>query len=147
VITQLAWTADRNMLVDLMRAAKTINSDGDKSNFLITTASRYLTGRDAGLRDGFFDVAGSINSDGDRQRVYVSASQYGSGDEAVTLGVIQGTLTMGSDGDKSIVLVSVANRRLLTTDKLTTAYLDAAKKIESDGDRARVLRAVNRPQE
>jgi beta-lactamase regulating signal transducer with metallopeptidase domain len=145
VLTALVWTADRNMLVEFARVAKTISSDGDKSNFLITAASRFLTGRDAALRNGYFDCAGTINSDGDRQRVYVSAVQYGHGDEAVTLGIINGTLTMSSSGDKAVVLVSVANQRLLTTDKMTSAYMDAAKKIDSEGDRERVIRAAVKP--
>jgi beta-lactamase regulating signal transducer with metallopeptidase domain len=144
LITELVWTADRALLVDLAGVAKTIGSDGDKSSFLTTTASRYLTGRDAGLRNGYFDVASTVGSDGDRQRVYIGAAQYGHGDDAVTSAIIQGTLKMGSSGDRANVLVSVANQRLLTTDKLTAEYIAAANKIDSDGDRARVLRAAGK---
>ena len=142
LLTELAMTADRELLLDIAQVARSIGSDGDKSRVLIASAARYLDKQDARLRESFFGVAESVGSDGDKSRVLIVASSYGHADEAVTEAVIRGTLSMESDGDKANVLTSVAARKLLTSPKIKDAYLSAAQNIGSDGDRARVLRAA-----
>ena len=141
VLTQVAMTADRDMLIEVMRVARTIGSDGDKSRLLITSAARYLVGRDAELRDAYFTVVEQVGSDGDRSRVIISAAAYGSADEAVTLACIRATHTISSDGDKASVLISIVSRRLLVNQRIKDLFLAETNRISSDGDRARVLTA------
>ena len=142
VLTVMAMTADRDMLIEVMRAARTIDSDGDKSRLLIATAARYLIAKDPELRDSYFTVVEQVGSDGDRARVLISASAYGHADENVTLACIRGTHAMSSDGDKASVLISMAGRRLLVNQKIKDAFLAETNRISSDSDRARVLSAV-----
>jgi hypothetical protein len=142
LLMELAPTADRELLLDIGRIARSIGSDGDKSNVLITSAARFLGNRDQRLRESFFEVAESIGSDGDKSRVLISAAPYGHADEAVTEAAIRATLGMGSDGDKANVLTYIASQKLLINTRIKDSYLNAAKNIGSDGDRARVLRAA-----
>ena len=142
LLQQLAMTAERDVLIDIMGVAFTIGSDGDKARLLMVSAARYLGMQDQQLREAYFKVVDSIGSDGDRMRVLISAAAYGNADEAVTEAAIRSTLAMDSDGDIANVLTSIASRKLLTTTKIKDAYMTAARHIDSDGDRARVLRAA-----
>jgi beta-lactamase regulating signal transducer with metallopeptidase domain len=142
LLTELAMTADRELLIEIMGVALTLGSDGDKSRLLIAAAARYLGNSDQQLRESWFEVAESLESDGDRSRVLISASAYGHADEAVTEAAIRATLGMESDGDIANVLTYIATQRLLTTSRIRDAYMNAARNIDSDGDRARVLRAA-----
>jgi hypothetical protein len=142
LLIQLAMTADRELLIEIMGVALTLGSDGDKSRLMITSAARYLGNSDQQLRESWFEVAESLESDGDRSRVLISASAYGHADEAVTEAAIRATLGMESDGDIANVLAYIAGQRLLTTTRIKDAYMNAARNIGSEGDRARVLRAA-----
>jgi hypothetical protein len=141
LLSQIVFTADHDLLIDIMRVARTIGSDGDKSRLLMSSSARYLPGRDAALREAYFETYETLQSAGDRSRVLISAVAFGHGDPAVTEAIIVGTHRIDSSGDQARTLISVADARLLTTPRLRDAYAAAAKRIESDGDRARVLRA------
>lgn len=144
VLTQLVMTADRELLIEIMRVARTIGSDGDKSRLLISAAAKYLVPVDVDLREAYFDVVETVGSDGDRARVLISASAYGSRDEAVTMACIHATHAMSSDGEKARVLISMINQRLIVNQRIKDAFLTATNKISSDSDRARVLSAIAR---
>src|SRR5688572_4901357 len=135
-------TADREMLIDIMDVAITIGSDGDKSRLLIISAATYLNPQDSELREAFFKVARTVESDGDMSRVLITAAPYGHADAAVTEAAINATARMESDGDIANVLTYIATQKLLTSSRIRDAYMAAARNIDSDGDRTRVLRAA-----
>jgi len=136
--------ADELLLV-AARAGRTIESDGDKARLLMATAARYLGARSEVLRSAYFDVAESVQSDGDKRRVLTTAAPYGHADQGVTLAVIRATTGMESSGEQAAVLTTLASQRLIVTPALKDAYLRAADRIESEGDRSRVLRAAREP--
>ena len=142
LLIELVPTADRDMLLEIMDVARTIGSDGDKSNLLIVGAASYLNPVDTELRSSYFDVAKTIGSDGDLARVLISAAKYGHQDDRVTEAAIETSLRIGSDGDKANVLTYIATQKLLTSARVREAYRTAALSIGSDGDRTRVLRAA-----
>jgi hypothetical protein len=131
LLTELAMTADRELLIEIMGVALTLNSDGDKSRLLIASAARYLGNQDQQLRESYFKVVETIDSDGDVSRVLISASAYGHADEAVTEATIRATLRMASDGDIANVLTYIASQRLLTTTRIKDAYMNAARNIDA----------------
>ena len=94
------------------------------------------------LRDAFFKVARTVDSDGDMSRVLITAAPYGHADAAVTEAAINATARMESDGDIANVLTYIATQKLLTSSRIRDAYMSAARNIDSDGDRTRVLRAA-----
>jgi beta-lactamase regulating signal transducer with metallopeptidase domain len=142
----LAPNADRETLLMLARGAETIPSSGDKSRFLTTTASEYLTPSDQALRDAFFRTAATVQSDGDLHRVLIAAMAYGHGNRPVVMEVIRTTNEIGSSGDISIVLQSLADQRLLTpqTPTATIAVIERTLTMGSSGDRSRVLMSLAR---
>jgi hypothetical protein len=142
----LAPNADRETLLMLARAAETIPSSGDKSGFLTTTASEYLTPNDEALRDAFFRTAATVPSDGDLHRVLIAAMAYGHGNRRVVMQVIRTSYEIGSSGDVSIVLQSLADQRLLTpqTPAETIAVIERTLTMGSSGDRSRVLMSLAR---
>jgi beta-lactamase regulating signal transducer with metallopeptidase domain len=142
VITQAAMTADRELLLGLARAARTIDSDGDKSRLLIAVAARYLVPGDSALVTSYFNVVDGVGSDGDRARTLIAAAAYGHATESVTLACLRSTHAMDSDGDKVSVLVAIAERRLIVNARLRDAFMAATNRVDSDGDRARALKAL-----
>jgi beta-lactamase regulating signal transducer with metallopeptidase domain len=142
VITQAAMTADPGLLLGLARAARTIDSDGDKSRLLTTVAARYLVPRDSALVTSYFNVVDGIGSDGDRARTLIAAAAYGHANESITLACLRSTHAMDSDGDKASVLVAIAESRLIVTARLRDAFMAAANRVSSEGDRAKALRAL-----
>ncbi|HWL41105.1 MAG TPA: hypothetical protein VNO75_12810, partial [Gemmatimonadaceae bacterium] len=136
----LAPNADTETLVMLADVAEDIPSSGDKANFLMSTASQYLTPNDHRLRTAFFRTAATVVSDGDLSNVLISAMPYGHASPAVTMEVIRTTEEIRSDGDISNVLRSLAGQRLLADrTAATVAVIDRTMTMRSSGDRANVL--------
>lgn len=137
----LAPTADPEMLLILAKAAEDLPSSGDKANFLIATASEYLTPGSDALRNAFFRTAATVQSSGDMANVLISAMPYGHGNPPVTLDVVETSKRIASSGDTENVLISLASQRLLQpgTTRATLAVITRTLTMASSGDRANVL--------
>lgn len=144
VLQDYAATADRTLLLAVLRATGTIESDGDKRFVLVEAADNTLGSDDPAARKAWFDVFEEIHSDGDKRAVLMSALPYARSVPPISADIIRSVGEIGSDGDASAVLIAVARRGLLTTPDLRAAYASAARGIGSDGDRRRVLEAAER---
>jgi len=135
---------DRELLLVVLRAARGIESDGDKSQVLVQAGPQALATGDDSLRALFFRAARSIQSDGDLRRVLISVVHFGHVSSATSRDLIQTAKKIGSDGDKAAVLMAISDARLLISRELQDAYIDAARSIGSDGDYRRVMESTLR---
>ena len=144
VLHDYAATADRDLLLAVLHEVSTIDSDGDKRSLLVETADEALRSDDAGLRRAWFGAFAVIDSDGDKRAVLMSAMPYARSIPTLAAEIIRSVGEIDSDGDASGVLVSLAGRGLLTTPQLREMYMAAARGIDSDSDRRRVITAAER---
>jgi beta-lactamase regulating signal transducer with metallopeptidase domain len=137
----LAPNADPEMLVVLARAAETLPSSGDKANFLMTTASEYLTPRKAALRNAFFKTTSTVQSSGDMANVLISAIPYAHSSPQVALEVIETSKNLASSGDAANVLLSLISQRAVLpgNTRATVELIQRTVTMASSGDRANVL--------
>src|SRR5688500_3923195 len=142
LLTQYAFGGDPQAVLMALRGVKDVPSSGDKRDVLTTLAAPALSRNRADLRRAFFEAFGTIPSAGDMRDVLLAAIPYGHTNSAVTIAVIEGTLSISSSGDKAQVLIAVAQQRLLKSPSVREAYLKAAKQMSSSGDYARVLQAA-----
>jgi hypothetical protein len=144
VLLAFGETTDHAMLLSVMRLAETIPSSGDKARLLTTLGSRYFDRGEADLRNAYFRTASTVPSSGDLQRVLSGAPmRYAGESEPVALGIIAVSNGIGSSGDRTAVLLGVANSGALSSTKVRDAYLKAAESLSS-GDMNRVLTAAAR---
>lgn len=142
-LRHFARVGDRETLLLLAQSARGIPSSGDKSEFLRESAVRYLDGRDAALRDAWFDAAVTVPSSGDLSELLRDAVRYGKADAEVTRRIIGSAARhVASSGDRSEVLLTVITSRLVTTPALREALRDAARGLPSNGDHRRVMDAL-----
>ncbi|MEA2706566.1 MAG: bla regulator protein blaR1 [Gemmatimonadaceae bacterium] len=137
----LAPNADPEMLLLLAKAAEDVQSSGDKANFLITTASEYLTPGNELLRSAYFRTVSTVQSSGDMANVLISAMPYGHGNAPVTLQVVETSRGLASSGDAANVLISLISQRLIQpgNTRATLALIERTMTMASSGDRANVL--------
>ncbi|MDP9203731.1 MAG: M56 family metallopeptidase [Gemmatimonadota bacterium] len=140
----LAPNADPEMLLILARAAESLPSSGDKANFLIATASEYLTPANESLRNAFFKTVSTLQSSGDMANVLISAMPYGHASFPTVLQVIEASKGLASSGDAMNVLISLVSQRLIQpgTPRGTLAVIARTLTMASSGDRANVLISV-----
>jgi hypothetical protein len=140
----MAPQADPEMLVMLAKAAEDLPSSGDKANFLMTTASEYLSNSNEALRNAYFRVVATIPSSGDMRNVLESALPYGHASAPLTLQIIEATKGIASSGDVASVLESLISQGLLRSgsERGTLAVIERTLTMPSSGDRANVLMAV-----
>lgn len=122
-------------LKDAARLIRSISSDGDKAQVIITVDANYFT---ADLRSYLFDDAESISSDGDKRRVLADIVKKDGGSLETLASAARTARHISSDGDKAEVLIEMANP-YHAGGGVDMAYFDAANSISSDGDHARVL--------
>jgi beta-lactamase regulating signal transducer with metallopeptidase domain len=122
-------------LKDAARLTRSISSDGDKAQVLITVDANYFT---ADLRSYLFDAAESIHSDGDKRRVLSDVVEKDGGSLETLARTARAARDIASDGDKAEVLIQMAGP-YRPDGEVDTAYFEAANSISSDGDHARVL--------
>jgi len=122
-------------LKEAARLIRSISSDGDKAQVIITVDANYFT---ADLRSYLFDAAESISSDGDKRRVLSDIVKKDGGSLETLASAARAARHISSDGDKAEVLIDMANP-YLPGGGVDMAYFDAANSISSDGDHARVL--------
>ena len=146
VLQRYAETSDREMLLAVMRVARTIPSSGDKANLLRQMVSHYLDGNDHELGAAFFQTAATVPSSGDLRNVLDSALPYAgkSADQALML--IETARIIASSGDRAEILIGLVHTGVLSTAKVRDAFIDAATSVASSGDRSRVLEAAARRQ-
>jgi hypothetical protein len=141
LLQQYALKGDREMLCVAGRQAKSISSDGEKSEFLKATVNSYLSSDDETLRKMFFDVVGTISSDGERHEVLNSALSYGQR-PAVLLAVLESAKDISSDGEKSELLVTILRKKLITTPGLKDVFMKITRSLSSDAEYRRVMEAA-----
>jgi hypothetical protein len=122
-------------LKDAARLIRSISSDGDKAQVIITVDTNYFT---ADLRSYVFEAAESISSDGDKRRVLSDIVNKDSGNLESLVSAARVARHISSDGDKAEVLIAMANP-YRPEGGVDMAYFEAANSISSDGDHARVL--------
>ena len=131
-------TLDTAQLKDAARLIRSISSDGDKAQVLITVDGKYFTKE---MRPYLFEAAEGISSDGDKRRVLSDIVKKDGGDADTLVSAAKVARHISSDGDKAEVLIEIANTSR-TDDVLDLEYFEAVKSVSSDGDHARVLSAV-----
>jgi beta-lactamase regulating signal transducer with metallopeptidase domain len=122
-------------LKDAARLIRSISSDGDKAQVIITVDANYFA---TDLRSCLFDAAESINSDGDKRRVLSDIVKKDAGSLETLARAARTARHISSDGDKAEVLIEMATP-YRPAGGVDMAYFDAANSISSDGDHARVL--------
>jgi hypothetical protein len=145
-LTQYAMTDDADMILLALEGAKSISSDGDKRAFLETVAPGALRRRKESLRSAYFGVVSTIKSSGDLRLAVIAALPFGHADPEITtkaLDIVRRDIT--SDGDKRVVLVAVANQRLLNSPSMREQFMSAARSITSPQDMRVVMQAVVNP--
>jgi beta-lactamase regulating signal transducer with metallopeptidase domain len=130
-----AATLKPSDLKDASRLIRSISSDGDKAQVIITVDANYFA---PDLRSYLFDAAGSLNSDGDKRRVLSDIVKKDGGSLETLASAARAARHISSDGDKAEVLIEMA-APYRPAGGVDMAYFDAANSISSDGDHARVL--------
>jgi beta-lactamase regulating signal transducer with metallopeptidase domain len=140
----LAPNADPQMLLLLAKAAESLASSGDKANFLLATASEYLTPRDAALRTAYFRAASTLQSSGDMANVLLGAIPYAHANADVVSDVVDISAGLASSGDAANVLLALVSQRALQPQmkNATMAVIQRTLTMASSGDRANVLMQV-----
>jgi beta-lactamase regulating signal transducer with metallopeptidase domain len=140
----LAPNADPEMLIMLAKAAEDLPSSGDKANFLIATASEYLTPGSESLRNAFFRTVSTLQSSGDMANVLISAIPYGHASSQVTFQVVATSKGLTSSGDAANVLLSLVSQRAIQpgSPRATLAVIERTLTMASSGDRANVLMSL-----
>jgi beta-lactamase regulating signal transducer with metallopeptidase domain len=137
-------TDNKDVLLAVMRVAKTIPSSGDLASLLSVLAPKYLAGSDAELRNAWFDAASGLPSSGDLRNVLDIATGYASRSEDHTRAVLETARRMASSGDRAEVLIHVADAGGLRSSALRDLYMKVAMELPSSGDMRRVLEAASR---
>jgi hypothetical protein len=114
-------------------SARRIGSDHEKAEFLLENIRRFTTDP---LRSSYFQAVDSIRSDSDRRRVLIGILDADGHSQETANYVGRSVKSMGSDHDKSEVLLAMPP----ASEQARCALLAAARTIQSDNDRARVLR-------
>ena len=126
-----------NELRDVMRTARTIGSDGDKTELLIDISSNYFKGN---ARESWFMTLSGVGSDGDKRRGLEHAiSSDGDTDTLAMAAKLAGQI--GSDGDKAAVLSAIGSKGL-EQHAVRRPWFRSVRSIGSDGDKANVLSSV-----
>jgi hypothetical protein len=138
LLQQYALEGDRDILLVSMRQAKSISSDGEKSELLKTTVAKYLANDDEALRNAFFEVTQTISSDSERREVLMAVLPFAQR-PAVLRSVLESAREISSDGEKSELLVAIVRRHLLTTPPLKEVFMKITRSLSSDAEYRRVM--------
>ena len=142
VLRTYSETDNREVLLAVMRAAKTIPSSSDLSELLEELAPRYLSGNDAELRTAFFDAANVIPSSTDLSAVLNIAVGYVNRSEAHARAVLESARRITSSSDKADVLIHFADAGGLRTAALRDQFTKVTSEMTSSTDMRRVLEAA-----
>lgn len=124
----------------ILQSARDVQASGDLSRVLISFSGSYdIT---EAISDDYFDAFRSINSSGPSARTLISLARENL-PRSVVMKVLDAVSGIGSNGDRSRVLVEFSERCRDDVD-LRAAYTRAAESISSRGDRERAMRAIGR---
>ena len=128
----------------LLRLVRGMGSDGEKASLLVFLAPYTL--KDT-LRDYAFEALKTIRSDGEKRRVLMQFIQQDASRTTLALSA-RSAADIHSDGERAVVLVNLASHLAshlstrLSGDDLRGPFFRAAERMQSDGEKARVLMAV-----
>ena len=131
--------------VDAARSSKVLeitshfNSDMDKINLLTRLINRVAV--DSAGWNNMLQMANHFNSDMDKQNIYGKLMDTKDISEEQWISVINSAVVQVSDADKSNMLVRIA-QKMPRTEKMKTAYLSAAKKINDDAAYGRAVKQI-----
>jgi len=143
-LTTLAPTADPQLLLLLAQAAEQLPSSGDQANYLLSTASEYLTPGNEALRNAYFHAASTLKSSGDMANVLISAVPYSHANQQIASLIVEGSKGLASSGDTQNVLLSLISQRALKAgnNAAILAAIQRTMTMGSSGDRANVLMSI-----
>jgi hypothetical protein len=144
VLAAYGRTTDREMLLSVMRMARTIPSSGDKAGLLEQLAPRYLKTTDHELHTSFFQASETIPSSGDLSGVLKAAIPYAVNSQEQALLLIDVARHVPSSGDRSSVLIALVGSGAVKPGVVREAFMEAAAGVPSSGDRSRVMQAAVR---
>ena len=142
VVNSARTPPDAETMRSLLRATASINSDGDMAAVLVEAAP-YAFGAEA-VRAEFYRAVTTISSSGDRRRVLIEAARHAPKDPGAVRQFLSAAGGITSDGDRSAVLIAGINAGFASGEATREAFLQAIREIESDGDMARVMKALLR---
>ncbi|MEJ7809473.1 MAG: M56 family metallopeptidase [Gemmatimonadaceae bacterium] len=174
LLRQIAESGETTEAVrpNLVRAAETIASDGEKRRVLaalvradgretLIMAAKAASSiasdgekgqllleiaerymRDDELRAAYLEAAATIASDGEKSRVLRALLARDTLSAGSLVDLIGVAQNIASDGDKSGVLIKVATDYSLEPPAVRRAFFSAAATLASDGDKGRVLTAA-----
>jgi hypothetical protein len=138
LLEEYAAHGDRDMLLVIMRQAKSIGSDDEKSSLLRSTAARYLNCDDEELHNAYFSTARAIGSDEEKRAVLEASLPYAK-QRGVLLSILDAAKDIGSDSEKAELLIDIARQGLAATGPAHDAFLRVTKSISSDSEYRRVV--------
>ena len=144
VLRTYGATDNRDVLLAVMRVAKTIPSSSDLSELLEELAPRYLSGTDAELRSAFFDAANAIPSSTDLSAVLDVAVGYVNRSEGHARAVLESARRITSSSDKADVLVHFVDAGGLRTPAVRDQFMSVTSEMTSSTDMRRVLEAATK---
>ena len=127
---------DGAALTGLCQSAAAMPSDGAKAEVL----EKMATLSKKPVPGAFFDVAGTIHSDGDRARVLMAALAMHGSDPETAVRVLKSASGMNSDSDKATLVAASASN--FHGEGIAHASAQVLQSIHGDGDRRRALEAV-----
>ncbi len=143
VLALYGQTNDREMLISVMRMARTIQSSGDRSRLLRDLAARYLA-TDRALYSAFYDVAETVPSSGDLRNVLTAAIPFAAKVPDQVLVLLDASRSIASSGDRAEVLIALVESGAVKGSVARERFIDVASSVPSSGDRSRVLLAASR---
>ncbi|HEX8843891.1 MAG TPA: M56 family metallopeptidase [Pyrinomonadaceae bacterium] len=131
----------RETFIKSLVAAKSIDSDGEKAEFLVS-AARLCTGETEVL-NAYFNAVSSIDSAGERRRVLSALLTLKGHDQGILIRTLKAAAPIDSDGEKAELLVKAASLYTIGSSPLD-AFLDAVSSISSSAEQRRALTALLR---
>lgn len=128
-------------LIQSLVVAKSINSDGEKAEFL-ENAAAACTG-DVAVLNAFFNAVSSLKSAGEQRRVLIALLKLKGRDKSILVRTLKAAAAINSDGEKAELLERTLS--LYAIDNATlSAFLSVVSSINSPAERRRALTAVLR---
>ena len=131
----------RETLGAMARSAKAISSDYEKAVFLLQSVDRYHA--DDRLRSEWFNALRSIESDYEQHRVLTGLLKVQSVNTNALVDAVESALLIQSDYEKASFLIEALNR-YQPEPRLRTAITNVAKTINSEYERGRVQKRIDR---
>lgn len=131
----------KNALSAMANSARLLTSDYEKGVFLIAAADQYHA--DDRLRADWFNAVRTITSDYEHRRVLSSLLKIPNLNSNALVDAMQSAARMQSDYEKATLLIDALNR-YQAEPRLRTALVNTAKTINSEYERGRVQKRLDR---